>query len=92
MASDEKELEASGRGRRGRRPSSKPASDGNPGLLRVLWADLRKQEVPSEPDPLELEEFEEEQEMRRQLSVRTGRVTMLPESKREQWRSRYWNN
>lgn len=90
MASDEKELETSGRGRRGRRPQSKPETGGNPGLLRVLWADLRKQELPSEPDPEELAWLEEERELRRQEAAKVGRVHSLGEEHLERLRRRYW--
>lgn len=92
MASDEKELEATGRGRRGGRPGTKPATDGSPGLLRVLWADVRKQELPQEPDPEEMEWLEEERAIRQELAMKFKRVHCVGEDKRDTWRRRYWNN
>lgn len=91
MASDEKELEATERKQRGRRPKSKPQADGNPGLLRVLWADLRKQEVPREPDPEEEAWYQEEEELCRQQAARAGRVHCLPLEHQERFRRRYWS-
>ncbi len=91
MASEEAELETTQRGRRGRRPSAGPVTDGSPGLLRLLWADLRKQQIYSEPDPVDLEEFEAEQEFKRSRAARTGPVHAIGADKLEQLRRRYWN-
>lgn len=91
MASDEQDVEVTERGRRGRRPSSKPKSDGNPGLLKVLWADLRKQPVPSEPDPDEEAWFEEEEELRRAEGAKVGKVHSIGAEHLDALRQRYWN-
>lgn len=91
MANDEQDVEVSGRGRRGRRPSSKPQNDGNPGLLKVLWADLRKQPVPSDPDPHEEEWFEEQQEVLRAKAAKIGSVHSIGPDHLETLRRRYWN-
>lgn len=91
MASEEKEIEATGRGRRGRRPSTQPQTDGNPGLLRVLWADLRKQELPREPDPEEMAWIEEEEELLRAEGAKIGSVHSISAEHRENLRQRYWN-
>lgn len=92
MASNDADSDTKERGRRGRRPGPAPVTDGNPGLMRLLWADLRKQPVPSQPDPMEDVWFEEEQEMRRELAVRTGTVRELGDERRQKWRRWYWNS
>lgn len=90
MASDEMQMQDSGRGRRGRRPSPGPATDGSPSMLRLLLADLRKQPIPSEPDLIDLEEFEAEQEYRAQRAARVGTVRSIGAEKLDDLRRRYW--
>ena len=83
--------ESAERERRGRRPASGPVTDGNPGLMRTLWADLRKQPVPSQPDPMEDVWFEEEQQISREMGSKAGTVRQLSPERREKWRRWYWN-
>lgn len=66
------------------------ATDSKPGLFQVLWADLRKKPLPSEPDPDDQEWLEQQREMGRQASARVGRVHSLSEQQFEQLRRRYW--
>lgn len=91
MASDEMQMQESGRGRRGRRPSSGPATDGSPSTLRLLLADLRKQQIHSEPDPIDIEEFEAEQEYLRQRAAQVGTVRSISAEKMDDLRRRYWS-
>ncbi len=91
MASEEKELETTGRGRRRRAPSSRPQAQGNPGLLRVLWSDLRKQRIPTEPDAEELAWLEAQEEQLRAEAAKIGRVHAISAEHRETLRRRYWS-
>lgn len=91
MASEEQDLDTTGRGRRGRRPSTRPQAQGNPGLLRVLLADLRKQRIPSEPDAEELAWLEEQEERLRAEGAKIGKVHTISAEQRENLRRRYWN-
>ena len=90
MATEETDMETTERERRGGRPSSGPVTTGSPGTLRLLWADLRKQQIYSEPDPLADEEFELQQEDRARRSAQIGRVHSLGPEAYERMRRRYW--
>lgn len=81
------------KGRRGRRPGSKPgstapvplASGPEPGLMKVLWADLRGRRIPRQPTADELA-WEAEQEAE-ELAARGG-VTGLSSDAMERLRRR----
>lgn len=63
---------------------------GRPGTLKLLWADLRKQQIYSEPDPLADEEFALQQENRMEHSAKIGRVHSLGPEAYDRMRRRYW--
>ena len=90
MADQETDSQAGGRWRRGRRPEPAPTTVGNPGMLRLLWADLRKQPIPTEPDPMDIEAFEAEQEELRAMAAKVGTVRSISAERREDLRRRYW--
>ena len=90
MATEETDMETAEQTRRGRRPAAAPVTTGNPGMLRLLWADLRKDQIYSEPDPLADEEFELQQEDRMRHSAQIGKVHSLGPEAYERMRRRYW--
>jgi len=92
MSSNDNDLEVTDRKRRGLRPSSGPASDGSPGMMKVLWADLRKRPVPSEMSTEELEWLEEEEAARRETEAVLERAHTVGDDKVNQWRMRYGTN
>ena len=91
MATEEQEGSVKTR-KRGRGRTSRPTNDANPSIFKVLWADLRRKELPGQPDPVDQEWLEEQREMRRQESARIGRVSSMSEEQLEQWRKRYWQS
>lgn len=90
MTTDETEVKAARRGG-GRGPRSRPMNDESNGLLKTLWADLRKKELPRAEDPAE-DAWYEEEERRRQEAAKIGRVHHADADRRESWRRRYWNS
>ena len=99
MATEENDGAAGGRRRRRRRPTSEPEprmmpqSNGEqPGTLKLLWADLRKQPIASPPDELDLALMEEEEERKREEAARVGRVHSISSSHMETLRRRYWQD
>ena len=83
---DSEVMERAGRGRR--RASSAPAG-GKPTMMQMLWADLRKRPVPSEPSDDELAFIEQEEEALRVSGEVMARAHTLDEAKVDQMRRRY---
>jgi hypothetical protein len=92
MASNDNDSEVTTRRRRGRRPEPAPATDGNPGLMRLLWADLRKRPISSPPSAEELALMEEEEDLRREQEALLERAATVGDAKVDQWRMRYGAN
>lgn len=99
MATEEQELAGTDQKRRRRRrqpperqPEPMPSNGEKPGVLKLLWADLRKQPIPSEPDEVDLALYEEEQERKREHAERVGRVHSISASHMDSLRRRYWQD
>ncbi|MDP9388499.1 MAG: hypothetical protein M3Q48_11465 [Actinomycetota bacterium] len=96
MASEEHEVQLKGRRRRRRDPESRrqepentPQGDASPGLLRLLWADLRKQQLPRPLEPEELAWIEAEEELRRQAEEEATRAHSISSEHIDALRRRY---
>lgn len=91
MATEEHEVQAAtGRRRRRRAPDTRPEDDGaNPGLLRLLWGDLRKQQLPRELEPEELALMEAEEEMRQQFEQEANHARSISPEHMDALRRRY---
>lgn len=67
-------------------------NDESNGLLKTLWADLRRQQLPK-ADRMEDEHwYEEEQQARHEYAVKIGKAYNIDPDRRENWRRRYWNS
>ena len=87
MARKDADLSTSGGGQGAPR-----STGGNPGILKVLWADLRKREQPASSSATDDPWFEDEQEERRAMAMRAGTVRQLSQARREKWRRWYYEN
>lgn len=90
MATRESDVQS--RNRSGRRPRSRPLNDESNGLLKTLWADLRKKELPHADDPIEDAWYDEHQEARREYAAKIGRAHNVDPSRRDKWCRWYWNS
>lgn len=89
MARKDNDSEVMERPSRGRRRSSSAPSDGKPSMMQMLWADLRKRPVPSDPSDDELAYLEEEERLRQEADQVLAKAHTLDDSKVEQMRQRY---
>ncbi len=100
MATEEDEVQAKGRRRRraaettpqgdaDRTPETTPEGDAKPGLLRVLWADLRGQKLPRPLEPEELALMEAEEELRQQFEQESARSRSISPDHIDAMRRRY---
>ena len=89
MASNDNDSEVMERQRRGRRRTAPAPSDGKPSMMHMLWADLRKRPVASEPSDDELAYLEEEERMRQEANEVLAKAHTLDDSRVEQMRRRY---
>ena len=98
MSTEEQEVAGTEPKRRRRRraperqPEPMPSNGERPGVLKLLWADLRKQPIASEPDEVDLALYEEEQERQREHAARIGRVHSISASHMDTLRRRYWQD
>ena len=74
-----------------KRSKSRPRNDESNGLVKTLWADLTKRELPHADDPIEDEWYDEHQETRRELATRISKVHNVDPARRQKWQRLYWN-
>jgi hypothetical protein len=89
MASNENDSEVMERRGRGRRRAASAPPSGGMSTAQMLWADLRKRPVSSEPSDDELAYLEMEEAARREAEEARSRAHNLDDSKVEQMRRRY---
>ena len=89
MASNDNDSEVKERQRRGRRRTPSAPSSGGMSTMQMLWADLKKRPVPSEPSDDELAYMEMEEAARREAEEARAAAHNLDDAKVEQMRRRY---
>ena len=89
MASNDNDSEVMERKSRGRRRTPSAPPSGGMSTMQMLWADLRKRPVASEPSDDELVYLEMEEAARREAEQARASAHNLDDAKVEQMRRRY---
>lgn len=86
MSSNENDSDVMEQSGRGRRPAS---SNGRMSMMQMLWADLRKRPVPSEPSDEELALAEAHEDLRREQSQILARAHSMSQTHVDHMSRRY---
>lgn len=68
----------------------RPMNDESNGMMKTLWADLRKVQLPRADNDPTADVFEQEQVLNAEIARSNRRVHDIGPERRDRWRRRYW--